>query len=83
VQRSGDWSIVGEEVRRETKQLSGGAPDQIFLRLRAGQEVFDLPASDVKPQLLQDLYAQEAPPESAPPLDAPAAAPRAVAMTCR
>jgi phosphonate transport system ATP-binding protein len=51
--------------------------------MRAGHIVFDLPAADVTPQLLQDLYAQEAQPEPALPLDEPVAGPRAVAMTCR
>lgn len=51
--------------------------------MRAGQVVFDLPAGEVTPRLLQELYAQEAQPGPMPPLDEPAAAPRAVAMTCR
>ncbi len=50
--------------------------------LRAGELVFDLPAAQVTPAVLQDLYAQEAQPEPVLPLDEPA--PRAaVAMTCR
>ena len=51
--------------------------------MRAGRIVFDLPATHVTPQLLQDLYAQEAQREPALPFDEPAAGPRAVAMTCR
>ncbi|MEJ8835058.1 phosphonate ABC transporter ATP-binding protein [Ramlibacter sp. AN1133] len=51
--------------------------------LREGQLVFDLPAWRITPDLLQDLYAQEAQPGPAPalPLDEPQ--PRAVPMNCR
>lgn len=51
--------------------------------LRAGQLVFDLPSAQVTPELLQDLYAQEAQAEPVLPLVDPATAPRGVAMTCR
>ncbi|MCE3271189.1 MAG: phnC [Ramlibacter sp.] len=51
--------------------------------MRAGQVVFDLPAGEVTPQLLQELYAQEAQPEPSLAFEEPAVAPRAVAMTCR
>ena len=51
--------------------------------MRAGQVVFDLPSAQVTPQLLQELYAQEAQPEPVLPFDEPAAGPRPVAMTCR
>lgn len=49
--------------------------------LRAGEVVFDLPASRVTPELLQDLYGQEAPP--APALLEETPAPPRVALTCR
>ena len=50
--------------------------------LRAGQLVFDLPAAQVTPALLQDLYAQEAQPAPALPAEE-ATPPRTVAMNCR
>jgi phosphonate transport system ATP-binding protein len=50
--------------------------------LRAGQVMFDLPAAQVTPELLQDLYAQEAQPEpQLPPEET--LRPRPVAMNCR
>ena len=54
-----------------------------IMGMRAGQVVFDLPSAEVTPQLLQDLYAQEAQPEPLLPFDEPTAGPRPVAMTCR
>jgi len=55
-----------------------------IIGLRAGQLVFDLPASLVTPELLRELYAQEAVPQPALPLDdAPAPQQRPVAMNCR
>jgi phosphonate transport system ATP-binding protein len=50
--------------------------------LRAGELAFDLPAGQVTPALLDDLYAQEAPPQPVLPLEEAPAQPR-VAMTCR
>jgi phosphonate transport system ATP-binding protein len=54
-----------------------------IIGLRSGQVAFDLPAAQVTPALLQELYAQEAQPEPALPLEEPARAPRPVAMNCR
>jgi phosphonate transport system ATP-binding protein len=54
-----------------------------IIGLRGGQLVFDLPAAQVSPALLQDLYAQEAQTGPAPPPEEPAALPRTVAITCR
>jgi phosphonate transport system ATP-binding protein len=51
--------------------------------LREGQLVFDLPPWGVTPELLQDLYAQEAPPAPALPVEEPLPQPRAVPMNCR
>jgi phosphonate transport system ATP-binding protein len=51
--------------------------------MRAGQLVFDLPPQQVTPALLEELYAQEAPPEPLLPLEEPAAQTRPVALTCR
>lgn len=51
--------------------------------LRAGEVVFDLPASQVTPSLLEDLYAQEAQPEPMLPFEEPAPQARPVAMNCR
>jgi phosphonate transport system ATP-binding protein len=51
--------------------------------LRAGQVVFDLPAAQVTPSLLADLYAQEAQPEPVLPFEEPARQGRPVAMNCR
>ncbi|MCD6076350.1 MAG: phnC [Ramlibacter sp.] len=51
--------------------------------MRAGQVVFDLPAQQVTPQLLQDLYAHETQPEPPLPFDEPVGTPPRVAMTCR
>lgn len=51
--------------------------------LRAGQLVFDLPAGQVTPQLLQDLYAHEASAQPQPPFEEAVAAPPRVALTCR
>ena len=48
--------------------------------LREGELVFDLPAAEVTPELLQDLYGQEAPAE--PELPQEPVPPR-VALTCR
>jgi hypothetical protein len=42
---------------------------------------FDLPAAQVTPDLLRDLYGQEAQAEPVLPLEEPAARP--VALTCR
>ena len=51
--------------------------------LRAGEVAFDLPAAQVSPALLQDLYAQE-PYTGVPlPLEEPVAVPRKVPMNCR
>ena len=50
--------------------------------LRAGEVAFDLPAARVTPELLQDLYAQEALSQPVLPLEEAAAPPR-VALTCR
>jgi phosphonate transport system ATP-binding protein len=50
--------------------------------LRAGQLVFDLPAAQVTPELLQDLYAHETAPQPVLPLEEVGAPPR-VALTCR
>jgi phosphonate transport system ATP-binding protein len=49
--------------------------------LRDGRLVFDLPAAQVTPDLLQDLYASEAP--AAPMLPDETPAPPRVAMNCR
>ena len=54
-----------------------------IIGLRAGEVAFDLPAAQVTPALLQDLYAQEAQPEPALPLEEPARRPPPVAMNCR
>ncbi len=51
--------------------------------LRAGEVAFDLPAAQVTPELLQDLYAQEAQAQPVLPLEEPAPQPRPVAMNCR
>jgi phosphonate transport system ATP-binding protein len=51
--------------------------------MREGQLVFDLPPWRVTPELLQDLYAQEAQPAPALPVDEPLPPPRAVPMNCR
>jgi phosphonate transport system ATP-binding protein len=51
--------------------------------LREGRLVFDLPAPLVTPQLLADLYEQEALAPSASPLEEPVPLPRAVPMNCR
>lgn len=50
--------------------------------MRSGEVVFDLPAAQVTPAMLQDLYGHEAPPQPELPLEEPRPAP-AVAMTCR
>lgn len=50
--------------------------------LRAGTLVFDLPAAEVTPAVLQDLYAQEAQPEPVLPLEELPPS-RAVPMNCR
>ena len=50
--------------------------------LRAGGVAFDLPADRVTPDLLQDLYAQEAQGRPSLPLEETPAEPR-VALTCR
>lgn len=55
---------------------------QRIVGLRAGQVVFDLPAAQVTPELLQDLYAQEPQAQPALPLEERPREPR-VAMTCR
>ena len=54
-----------------------------IIGLRAGQLVFDLPATRVTPALLQELYAQEAQSGPTLPLEEPPTQPRAVPMTCR
>jgi phosphonate transport system ATP-binding protein len=51
--------------------------------LRNGELVFDLPSHHVTPELLQDLYAQEALPPSELPPPEPEAAQRPVALNCR
>ena len=51
--------------------------------LREGRLAFDLPAPLVTPQLLQELYEQEALAPSASPLEEPVPLPRAVPMNCR
>jgi hypothetical protein len=45
--------------------------------------VFDLPSPLVTPELLEDLYAQEAMSPPALPLEEPLPQPRAVPMNCR
>lgn len=54
-----------------------------IIGLRAGQLVFDLPAARVTPELLHDLYAQEAQVQPVLPLEEPVPLPRAVPMNCR
>jgi phosphonate transport system ATP-binding protein len=53
-----------------------------IVALRGGELVFDLPAAQVTPQMLQDLYGGEPPPPSVP-LEEATPQPRTVAMTCR
>lgn len=53
-----------------------------IVALRAGRVVFDLPAQRVTPELLQDLYGQEAPAAPALPLEEAPGESR-VALTCR
>lgn len=49
--------------------------------LREGRLVFDLPAAQVTPELLRDLYGQDPPAEAVLPLEE--TAPARVALTCR